>query len=75
MHCRETDFLLVKGQNDGGEKSLRAAINFRGGGGGGGQFVPALGNSCLAAAAFRDLCFVSFQIVRELAVFFDLSGS
>ena len=73
MHCRETDFLFVKGQNDGGEKSLRAAINFRGGGGG--QCVPALGNSCLAAAAFRDLCFVSFQIVRELAVFFDLSGS
>ena len=45
------------------------------GGGGGRQCVPALGNSCLAAAAFRDLCFVSFQIVRELAVFFDLSGS
>ena len=56
MHCRETDFLFVRRQNDGGEKSLRAAINF-----GGEQCVPALGNSCLAVAAFEicALCFFS----------------
>ena len=50
MHCRETDDLFVRRQSDSGEKSLRAAINF-----GGGQCVPALGNNCLAFAAFRDL--------------------